>query len=107
MRVIALAVVVLAAATAGAQPALGTYLVSRDVVAPMLQVDATGHALISYKEKGQVKRLLVWDAVNALPPKAGGAQVAFKLDYSGGWKSLKNPNYYKTIKNVCSAAKYN
>ena len=106
VRLIAAAVAVLAIVSAGAQPALGTYLVSRDVLSPTLQVDATGHALVTYKEKGQVKRLLVWGAVNALSPRAGGQQVAFKIDYSGGYKALKAANYYKTIKNVCSASRY-
>ncbi len=96
----------MATAIVGAEPASGTYLVSRNVAAPSLKVDAAGHALVQYKEKGKIKRVLVWGAINAAPPKAGGRQVAFKIDYSGGWKSLKNANYYKTIKNVCSAAAY-
>ena len=103
-QALALALVVVAAT--GAQPAFGTYLVSRDVARPTLEVDAQGRALVTYSEKGKTKRLLVWGAVNALPPRAGGRQVAFHLDYSGGWKSLKKPNYYKTLKNVCSPARY-
>jgi hypothetical protein len=99
-------VIALVALAAGAQPALGTYIISRDVAVPMLQVDKAGHALVTYREKGKVKRLLVYGAVNALPPTAGGRQVAFKVDYSGGWKALKTPNFYKKIKNVCSAARY-
>jgi hypothetical protein len=85
-RLLAAAVVALAAAT----PASGTYLVDRDATVPKLQVDATGHALVTYREKGTVKRVLVWGAVNALPPRAGGTQVAFKIDYSGRAKTVKN-----------------
>jgi hypothetical protein len=99
------AVLVTVAAT-GAQPAFGTYIVTRDVAWPTLKVDAQGHALVTYTEKGKTKRVLVWGAVNALPPKAGGRQVAFRIDYSAGWKSLKKANYYKTMKNVCSPARY-
>jgi hypothetical protein len=105
-QTVAAAVVVLAGLAAGPEPAHGTYIVSRDVAAPLLQVDSTGHALVTYRESGKVKRVLVYGAINALPPRAGGRQVAFKVDYSGGWKALKKPDYYKTIRNVCSAARY-
>ena len=103
---IAVLVAAVAVFATGAQPALGTYLITRDAGTPTLKVDAKGYALVSYTEKGKAKRLVVWGAVNALPPKAGGQQTAFKLDYSGGFKALKNASYYKTIKNVCSAERY-
>lgn len=102
MKLVAAAVGLLAATVAGAAPALGTYLVDRNVATPALQVDKTGHALVSYKLGGTVKRVLICCAVNALPPKAGAQQVAFQIDYSGGWKSLKQANYWKTIKNACT-----
>jgi hypothetical protein len=104
-RLLGAALIVLAAVT-GAQPAFGTHLVTRNPARPTLQVDAHGYALASYVERGQVKRILVWGAVNALPPTRGATQVAFKVDYSGGGIALKKPNYYRTIKNVCSAARY-
>jgi hypothetical protein len=44
----------------------------------------------------------VGNAVNALPPTRGGHQVAFKLDYSGGW-GLYHKLVWKTLKNVCRA----
>jgi hypothetical protein len=97
---------VIAVAVAGAGVARGTYLVDRNPAAPVLQVDSTGHALVAYKEKGVVKRVLVWGAVNAQAPRAGATQVAFKLDYSGGWKALRKANYWKSIKNVCTSARY-
>jgi hypothetical protein len=103
-RALTIAAAVLA--LAGAQPALGTYLVSRNPTHAQLQVDATGHALATYTEAGKVKRVLLWGAINALPPRAGGRQVEFRVDYSGGWKALGKPNYYRTIKNVCSRARY-
>ena len=101
-----LGIALVAVAVTGAQPAFGTYLVARDAARPALAVDAGGRALVTYSEQGQTKRLLVWGAVNALPPKAGGRQVAFRVDYSAGWKSLKKANYYKSLKNVCSPARY-
>jgi hypothetical protein len=105
-HILGAAAIVLVALVTGAQPALGTYIVSRDVVAPVLQVDRAGHALVTFEDKGKVRRLLVYGAINALPPTPGGRQVAFTVDYSGGWKALKTPDYYKKIKNVCSAARY-
>jgi hypothetical protein len=50
-----------------------------------LSVNAKGEALVSYTEGGQAKHVLVWGAENAAAPSPGGAQVAFKIDYQGGW----------------------
>lgn len=50
-----------------------------------LSVNAKGEALVSYTENGQAKHVLVWGAVNATRPVKGGNQVAFKVDYTGGW----------------------
>ena len=91
---------------AGAGPAQGSYLVTRAAARPMLQVDAQGHALVTYTEGGRTKHVLVWGAMNAVAPRASGRQVAFKLDYSGGASSLKKPDYYRSIENVCSVAHY-
>ena len=46
--------------------------------------------------------MLAWGAVNAIAPTQARAQVAFKLDYSGGYKEYRT-NYWKTFKNVCTA----
>ena len=43
---------------------------------------------------------MVWGAVNALPPTRGKQQVAFKVDFSGGF-AIHKSGYWKTIKNVC------
>ena len=50
-----------------------------------LSVNAKGEALVTYNEAGQTKHVLVWGAENALAPKPGADQVAFKIDYQGGW----------------------
>jgi hypothetical protein len=97
----ALAAVVLVTPAVGTLPPVG-----RNVVAPSLQVDSKGYALISFKESGKLKHVLFYGAVNAIPPVAGKQPTEFKVDYSGGWKTLKNANYYKTIRNVCSGPKY-
>ena len=76
-------------------------IVGRNAQKPILQVDATGHALISFTSEGKAQHVMVWGAVNALPPTRGKEQTAFKVDYSGGYHALKIAGYYKTIKNVC------
>jgi hypothetical protein len=101
MRRFAIALACAAAALVAAVPASASFLVTRDPSRPTLKVDATGHALVSYFDHGKRKNVLLWGAVNALPPTRGRQQVAFKVDFSGGWKALKKPNYYKTIKSVC------
>ena len=80
--------------------ASASFIVGRNPQHPTLQVDSTGHALISFSVGGQEQHVLVWGAVNALPPTRGRTQIAFKVDFSGG-SSLHESNYYKTIKNVC------
>jgi hypothetical protein len=76
----------------------------RDVSAPTLQVNAQGIALVSYKTAAGLQRhVLAWGAVNAVANSTSGAkQQTFQLDYSGGWKSQKNSNYWKTFKNGCA-----
>ena len=88
-------------AALAAPPAFGSYLVDRNAKSVKLQVDSGGHALVSYIATGAQKHVLIWGAVNALPPTKGKPQVSFKVDYSGGYKALRKANYFKTIKNVC------
>jgi hypothetical protein len=49
---------------------------------------------------GRVRRVLAWGAINALPPTPGGKQVAFKLDYSGGWGRSRSDEW-RTFQNRC------
>ena len=50
-----------------------------------LGVNNKGEALLTYKQGGRLVHVLAWGAINAVPPTPGGSQVAFKLDYSGGF----------------------
>jgi hypothetical protein len=73
-----------------------------NIKSPTLEVNARGEALVSYmRENGQPRHVLLWGAVNALPPTADVPQVRFSRDYSGGWKSHHNPSYWKTFKDSC------
>jgi hypothetical protein len=67
-----------------------------------LAVDAKGEALVTYSSDGKLTHLLAWGAVNAVPPTPGGRQVAFTLDYSGGFHEYHS-EYWKTFKDVCTA----
>jgi hypothetical protein len=44
--------------------------------------------------------VLVWGAINALPPTQGARQVKFKLDYSGGW-GTRHTLYWKHFGSTC------
>jgi hypothetical protein len=66
-----------------------------------LAVNRNGEALVTYTtEAGQVRRVLVWGALNALVPTEGVPQVRFKYDYAGGWGKYRKL-YWKTFSNAC------
>ena len=92
---------VLLVALAAPAASNASLIVGRNATQVKLQVDAQGYALVSYVSEGKPQHVLVWGAVNALPPTRGKEQVAFKIDYSGGYSALKKLAYYKTIKSVC------
>ena len=76
---------VLAAVLALAGAASAAQLVDRDATGVQIAVNAKGEALVTYRKGSALKRVLVWGAINALPPTPGTQQVKFHLDYAGGW----------------------
>jgi hypothetical protein len=52
-----------------------------------LAVNARGVGLVTYRARGRTFHVLVWGALNALPPSQNIRQVHFRFDWSGGWKS--------------------
>ena len=72
-------------------PATGraSELIDRDATGIKLAVDRSGHALLTYRKAGQVRRVLAWGAVNAIAPTTARPQLSFKLDYSGGWGAFR------------------
>ena len=46
--------------------------------------------------------MLAWGAENAIAPTRTRQQVAFKLDYAGGWGKYHR-DYWRTFKNSCGA----
>ena len=84
MRRASLLVMVVVAA-AIASNASASQLVDRNASAIKLEVNSKGEALISYKAHGTQRHVLAWGAENAIAPTRTRQQVAFKLDYAGGW----------------------
>ena len=74
--------------------------------AATLEVNADGVALVEFEQRGGgARHVLVWGAINALAHATdpSSVQQAFKLDYSGGWKSRHDAGYWRRFKDVCGA----
>jgi hypothetical protein len=80
--------------------AVGSQLIDRDAQGLRLAVNARGEALLSYTARGVRKNVLAWGALNANVSAASALQVAFKLDYSGGWGKHRKA-VWKSFRNVC------
>jgi hypothetical protein len=74
--------------------ATGSQLVDRNAEHVKLEVNAKGEAMLTYSAGGKLKHVLAWGAVNAVAPSADGKQVAFQLDYSGGYGKYKIASYW-------------
>ena len=68
-----------------------------------LAANAKGEALVTYERSdGKVRRVLVWDGVNAnAPVDPSVRQVRFKYDYAGGWGKYHKASYWSTFRNGC------
>jgi hypothetical protein len=103
MLTLLFAAVSVAAPTAGA-----SQLIDRNATGVTLLVNAKGEALLTYRAGGRVRHVLAWGAVNAIPPASHAQQLAFKLDYAGGWGKyyLADPDVrdlqakYRQLKNT-------
>jgi hypothetical protein len=96
------AALAVAASAAGPPAAQASNLIDRNATAVKLQVSQSGTALLTYRAGGKLKHVLAWGAVNAHAPSTAGQQVAFQVDYSGGWSlSHKLPLLWKRLVNVC------
>jgi hypothetical protein len=98
VRTIALAACV---AAVFAPQASASQLVDRNASGIRLEVSRGGVALLTYRARGRTRHVLAWGAANARPSAATGRQVSFRLDYSGGWGSLRR-DVWKTFRNSCT-----
>jgi hypothetical protein len=76
-------------------------LIDRNAKQIRLSVNSAGIAMVSFKANRKVHHVLARGAINALAPTQGAKQVAFKLDYAGGWGFFHKMNYWKKFRNVC------
>ena len=84
--------------------AAGAILSDRSVTDATLKVNSRGIALVEYTTTAGLRRhVLVWGALDGTPhpTEPPSTQARFQLDYSGGWKSRRNPNYWRTLRNAC------
>jgi hypothetical protein len=58
-------------------------------------------AVVTYTAQGKVHHALVTGAINALPPSQTVPQVRFKIDWTGGWATHHNANWWKRVGNHC------
>jgi hypothetical protein len=60
-------------------------------------------AIVTYSANGRLRHALVWGAIDALPPSQTVPQVRFKIDWTGGWASHRDPRYWRKLGNACRA----
>jgi hypothetical protein len=101
-RTILFSLVLAAAATVAPATASASELIDRNAQNVKLQVAENGQALLSYNARGKRWNVLAWGAVNAVAPTPTRKQVAFRLDYSGGYGTYKK-DVWKTFANACRA----
>src|SRR5262249_29575084 len=95
---------VVAGAALPAASSASMILGDREASAPTIEAQGRGIALVEYTTKAGLHRhVLLRGAVNAVAnPTVGSRQEAFRVDYSGGWKSQHNPDYWRTFRDACA-----
>jgi hypothetical protein len=91
---------ILASFGASVRPASASDLIARDATGVRLAVNAQGEALVTYRARGRLWRVLAWGAINALPPTQSSLQVRLQLDYAGGHRKYRR-QYWQTFGNAC------
>jgi hypothetical protein len=102
MRRIALATTITLAAVL-APAASASQLIDRDATGVRLEVNRQRTALLTYRARGRLRHVLAWGAQNAITPSRSRPQVAFRLDYSGGWGTYRR-DVWRTFRNACKPA---
>ena len=101
LRGLVLLALVAFAALLGARTASASELIDRNATNVKLQVDKSGRALLTYRTRARVWRVVATGAVNARPSHPTIRQLEFKLDYAGGW-GLYRKEIWRTFKNACA-----
>jgi hypothetical protein len=95
---IALACSVVALVAPGS--AAASELIDRDAKGVRLAVNRAGEALLTYRAAGKTRRVLAWGAANAIAPTQSRRQIAFRLDYTGGWGKYRR-DVWRGFRNGC------
>jgi hypothetical protein len=97
-------VVLLAVAALAAVPAAGASdRVALNATSVRLAVSADSRrAMLTYVQGGKTRHVLVWGAVNALPPSETVPQVRFQIDWTGGW-AVYGHTVFRQFGNACRA----
>jgi hypothetical protein len=102
LRHVLLVLTLVVAAAVLASTANASQLIDRNARGVTFGVNSKGEALLTFRAGGKLKHVLAWGAVNAVAPTRARPQVAFALDYSGGYGKYKQ-DYWKTFKSTCKA----
>jgi hypothetical protein len=94
-------VVALLLAAAAPASASASQLIDRNATGVRLEVSRAGQALLTYRVHGVTRHVLAWNGLNAVASNSGQRQVAFRVDYSGGWGTFRKP-VWKTLRNACA-----
>ena len=77
--------------SSAAGPARASEIIDRNAQSVRLGVDASGHAMVTYKVRGRVMHVRAWGAIDARQPTTSRPQVRLRKDYSGrNWTSFRN-----------------
>src|SRR5512133_691034 len=85
-----------------APSAAASQLVDRNASGVRLAVNGRGEALITYTAHATLKHVLAWGAINARTPSQAQPQVAFRLDYAGGFGKYHRA-YWRSFGHQCGA----
>jgi len=91
------------AAKASASQLVSNVATHPEALSARVKVNNRGIAMLTFRSNGRVQHVLARGAINARPPVQDGKQVAFKLDYKGGWGFFRDAKYWKKHfgRNVC------
>jgi hypothetical protein len=81
--------------------AVAAQLIDRDATHVRIAVNGRGEALLTYKSQRRLRQVLVWGAINALPPRRAARQVRFRIDYTGGWGKYHTASYRHRFGSSC------
>jgi hypothetical protein len=91
--------------TVAAAPASAAKVIDRGTKWQSIKVDRHHVAEVTYFAHGHTMHVLLWGAVNALPPNPAHprSQVKFNVNYSGGYGTSFGAGYWKRVArhNVC------